>query len=85
MLKKIREDRDVKAQTLANYLGVDRKTLYNWENGKDIPSSMLLKIADFFHVSTDEILGRKIDLEMFSQEEKRILLIAVEILTKRIR
>ena len=59
MLKEIREDSDVSVKTLAEYLQVDRKTIYNWENKTtDIPSSMLIKLADYFHVSTDYLLGR---------------------------
>lgn len=60
MLRKIREDADVSVKTLADYLKVDRKTIYNWESKTtDIPSSMLLKLADFFNVSTDYLLGRQ--------------------------
>lgn len=59
MLRKIRENADVSVKTLADFLKVDRKTIYNWEcKATDIPSSMLIKLADFFNVSTDYLLGR---------------------------
>lgn len=59
MLRKIRENADVSVKTLAYFLKVDRKTIYNWEcKATDIPSSMLIKLADFFNVSTDYLLGR---------------------------
>lgn len=59
MLRKIREDADVSVKALADFLKVDRKTIYNWESkATDIPSIMLIKLADFFNVSTDYLLGR---------------------------
>lgn len=60
MLRKVREEANVSVRTLADYLKVDRKTIYNWESkATDIPASMLLKLADFFNVSTDYLLGRQ--------------------------
>lgn len=38
-------------------LGIERKTFYNWEEKKDLPSSYLKKTAELFGVSTDELLG----------------------------
>jgi DNA-binding XRE family transcriptional regulator len=40
-------------------LDIERKTFYNWENKKDFPVSYLVKMADIFHVTPDDILGIK--------------------------
>ena len=45
-------------QKLADALGVSRSTVAMWENGKNEPdNAMLTKIAEYFHISTDELLG----------------------------
>ena len=44
---------------LADKLGVTKQSVSNWENDNIVPSiDMLVKIADFFSVSTDYLLGR---------------------------
>ncbi len=42
---------------LADYLGVTRKTIYNWESKGKIPQSALEKMADLFGVSIDYLLS----------------------------
>lgn len=45
-------------QKLADALGVSRSTVAMWENGKNEPDNvMLAKIAEYFHITTDELLG----------------------------
>ena len=44
-------------EDLSNYLGVSYKTYYNYIDSKtSIPSSVLLKMAKLFGVSTDYLL-----------------------------
>ncbi len=58
-LKDIREDRDVKQQTLADVLHIRQNTYSQYENGqRQLPIDVLIKLADFFDVSTDYILER---------------------------
>jgi len=46
---------------LAERLGVKKQSISNWENDNIMPSiEMLIRIADFFHVSTDYLLGRDV-------------------------
>lgn len=58
-LKKFRGTIDnLTQQKLADALGVSRSTVAMWENGKNEPdNAMLTKIAEYFHISTDELLG----------------------------
>ena len=54
----IREDRDVKQQTVASYLHVRQNTYSQYETGqRQLPVDVLIQLAKFFHTSTDYILG----------------------------
>ncbi|WP_293008235.1 MULTISPECIES: helix-turn-helix domain-containing protein, partial [unclassified Oscillibacter] len=47
---------------LAERLGVSKQSVSNWENNNIQPSVELLeRLADFFAVSTDALLGRQPD------------------------
>ncbi|MDE7454918.1 MAG: helix-turn-helix domain-containing protein [Clostridia bacterium] len=57
-LKDLRTARDLKQAELAEHLSVDQRTISNWECGMNEPNfEMLKKIARFFDVSTDFLLG----------------------------
>ena len=61
-LAQIRKQRGLSQQKLADTLGVSRSTVAMWETGPNQPDpDMLLRIADFFHVSVDYFLGRTDD------------------------
>lgn len=58
-IKDLREDRDMRQIDLANAVGIDQRTLSNYETGKTKPDSdSLIKLADFFNVSIDYLVGR---------------------------
>lgn len=55
----LRNDNDITQTTLANYLGIKQTTYSKYELGKIlIPSEALIKIADFYKVSLDYLVGR---------------------------
>lgn len=57
-INKLRKERNKSIDDLATYVGIEPKTLYDYESGKvNIPSSRLIKIAEYLNVSIDEILG----------------------------
>ena len=59
-IKYLRQSRELNQVQLADKLGVKKQSISNWENDNIMPSiDMLIKIADFFHVSTDYLLGRE--------------------------
>lgn len=63
-LKLLRTANKLSQVDLANKLGVKKQTVSNWENDNILPSvDMLIKICNFFHVSTDYILG--LDKKMY--------------------
>lgn len=44
-------------ETLANELGVCRKTLFNWVNQGKIPKTALIKMSQIFNCSIDYLLN----------------------------
>ena len=58
-LKALREDRDIKQEEIAWLLGINQPVYSNYETGKrEIPERYLVKLAQYYHVSADYILGR---------------------------
>jgi len=59
-LREIRKQHDETQQDVANFLNLTPKAISFYEKGeRDIPNATLQKLADHFHVTTDEILGRE--------------------------
>ena len=56
-LRRLRRERGLSQDSVASALGIDRTTYVKYENGGSIKQS-LQKMADFFGVSTDYLLGR---------------------------
>jgi len=57
-IKQLRMARNLSQVELAKALGVTKQSISNWENNNIQPSiDMLIRIADFFSVSTDFLLG----------------------------
>ncbi len=57
-IKQLRIDRNITQVALAKDLSVSKQSVSNWENNNIQPSiDMLIKIAEFFSVSTDYLLG----------------------------
>lgn len=58
IIRDLREDRDLKQKTIAEYLGVSQQTYSNYENGRrDVPLWAVLKLSKYYKVSTDYLLG----------------------------
>ena len=72
-LKALRKSADVTQAELADSLNERRATLTNYENKNVYPGfNMLIKLADYFHVSVDYLTGRSDDYEVNSQETEDI-------------
>ena len=57
-LKDLREDLDLKQKEIAEYLHIKQNTYSQYENGqRQIPIDVLIKLAKYYNVSTDYILG----------------------------
>lgn len=58
-LRQLRDEKKMTQQEVADSLDVDRTTYTKYESGKSTPdANMLQKIAAFYDVSVDYILGR---------------------------
>ena len=58
IIKSLRLSRGLNQVELAKALHVTKQCVSNWENGNIIPSvDMVIKIAKYFSVSTDYLLG----------------------------
>jgi transcriptional regulator with XRE-family HTH domain len=61
-LKKLRNDKQLTGEELGKILNVTKVAVSNWESGNRTPDAdMLIKLADFFDVSLDYLLGRTDD------------------------
>lgn len=59
-LKDLRGKMRISQRTLAKKLGIQPTAVSAYEHGKKLPTAeKLIKIADFFDVSTDKLLGRE--------------------------
>ena len=55
----LRKQKNVTQEELAAELGVTAAAVSKWENGYSLPDILMLcALADFFQVTTDELLGR---------------------------
>ena len=73
-IKKLRRERDITQEQLAEYLNISVSAISQWECDKTAPDiSMLAPLANIFNVSSDTLLGIDIDAK-----EKRIETIVKE-------
>lgn len=61
-IRRLRTARGINQVEFARKMGVTKQCVSNWENDNILPSiEMLVKIAEFFSVSTDSLLGIRND------------------------
>ncbi|MBP3344690.1 MAG: helix-turn-helix transcriptional regulator [Clostridia bacterium] len=88
-IKNLRMSFNLTQPEFAKRLKISKQCVSNWENGYIQPSvDMVMRIADFFNVSTDFLLGRDnkntIDVDGLSIEEvAHIKLIISDILKRK--
>lgn len=58
-LRDLREDHDLTQTKVATYLGMSQTGYSKYETGEnDIPTDVLIKLADLYNTSVDYLLGR---------------------------
>lgn len=68
-LTNLREKKNLYQKDIAEIFNIEQATVSNWEKGKRIPDSeMLIKLANFFEVSVDYLLGN--DTTLTTKEEE---------------
>lgn len=59
-LKELRDKKGLYQKDIALFLGIDRTTYVKYENGSsEPPNEVLFKLADYFHVSIDYLMGHE--------------------------
>jgi len=72
-IKSLREDRDLRQSDLARETGIDQRTISNYETGKTAPDMYaLIRLADFFEVSIDYLVGRTPSYDHSEERKKQI-------------
>ncbi len=58
-IRDLREDADLTQAVLSKQLNISQRAYSHYENGtRDIPTSILISLADYYNVSIDYLLGR---------------------------
>ncbi len=58
-IRDLREDSDLNQTQIAKILGMSQTGYSKYETGEnDIPTAILIKLADFYNVSVDYLLNR---------------------------
>lgn len=77
-LKQLRTAAGMTQQDVARLLGVDRTTYVKYENGNSDPSTAtLVRLADYFGVSVDYLIGQKEKAPTQEGERKKINTITI--------
>ena len=70
-IRALREDKDLKQRQIAEYLGVSQNTYSQYETGViALTDQVIIKLADFYGVSTDYLLDRTTTKEPYPSREK---------------
>jgi transcriptional regulator with XRE-family HTH domain len=65
-IRDLREDNDLKQNDLANILKITQSTYSKYERGaRDIPTDILIRLADFYETSVDYLLGRTDEIKPY--------------------
>lgn len=81
-LKELRQEKGLSQEQLALIINVKNYTIGNWEQERSEPSiEDIIKLADYFQISTDELLGREnyatgvveVMGEQLTEKEKQLL------------
>lgn len=70
-IKDLREDTDLNQTQLAKMLGMSQTGYSKYETGEnDIPTSILMELADYYGTSVDYLLGRTDEKNPYPNSKK---------------
>jgi transcriptional regulator with XRE-family HTH domain len=68
-IRELREDKDLTQADVAKKLNMSQTGYSKYEVGAhDIPTKILIQLADFYNTSTDYILGRTIETKPYPKK-----------------
>ncbi len=74
IIKELREDNDLLQKEVAAILGIRCNVYQRYEYGeRSLPIDKLVMLADYYHTSTDYILGRADKKTELSQQERALI------------
>ena len=72
-IKDLREDKDLPQKDMAKYLNCSQVCYSNYELGKrDIPTSVLVQLAEFHKTSVDYLLGLTDTKEPYEKSKTKV-------------
>jgi len=72
-IRGLRRGRKKNQKELAAFLGLSQTTIANYENNSRFPNdATLIRLADYFHVSLDYLLGRTDDSSPFISQHQQV-------------
>lgn len=64
-IKQLRLEKQLSQKQLGEILNVSDKTISKWETGRTLPDiEMIQKIAQYFHVSIDELINQRVGMKL---------------------
>lgn len=70
-IKDLREDADLTQMEISQQLNISQRAYSHYENGtRDIPTNILINIADFYNVSIDYLLERTNNKQLQNSKPK---------------
>lgn len=79
-LKELRAATNKTQADVASYLGISRASYSHFENDRNEPDNITLsKLADYFNVTTDYLLGRKVKQLASNNRNEKADLVAAHI------
>ena len=74
-LQKLRKEKGLTQEQLAEKMGVSRRTVSRWETGSNVPDlDILVELSDFYEVDLREILSGERKIEKMNEELKETVL-----------
>jgi len=71
-IRDLREDKDLSQQKVADYLHCSQRVYSHYERGDvDIPTTILIKLANFHSTSIDYLLGLTDDLVPYPRKRTK--------------
>ena len=79
-LRELREKKQVSQDDVSKFLGVERTTYTSYESGRSRPVRVLNKLAEYYNVSIDYLLGladlpltKEVNINTLSDTEKQLI------------
>ena len=70
--QRLRKKHNLTQEDVAEKVGISSQAVSKWENDLSAPDiSILLDLADLFHISSDELLGREVTKTEILQKDQR--------------